>query len=164
MTDCIFCHVPELKASNTPVWLITHASDPIQNSSVYKSVTVEPPQTITKEDFVQSILFTPAARLTLSIEEATNLLTHKKIWNKIIKSDFNHAAIFTDITYINDAKIAESLDNAILPRDWDIIIINNNQYILTKRAANILQASSRQFHNILTVFIKSIPGLKIVFI
>lgn len=164
MTDCIFCHVPELKASNTPVWLIRPSSDPIQTSSVYKSITVEPTQTISKEDFVQSILFTPATRLTLSIEEATNLLTHKKIWNKIAKSESHHAAIFTDITYINDAEIAESVDNAILPRDWDVIIINNHQYILTKRAANILLASSRQFHNILTVYIKSIPGLKIVFI
>lgn len=163
MTDCIFCHVPNFKACNTPAWLITSAPNPIQPNSVYKSVTVEQPQTISKMAFIQSKLFTPAARLNLSVEEASNLMTHKKIWAQIAKSNIDHAAIYTDITYINDAKIAESLENAILPRDWDIII-KDNQYILTKRAANILLASSRQFHSELSVYIKSIRSLKISYI
>jgi hypothetical protein len=167
MTDCPFCDVPPIKADNTPVWLITNSNNQSLTNEIYKSLTQKSTETMTAEEFKHSTLFTPKARLTLTLEQANELLTHSQIWKEIIskqKTQSNHNIIFTDMASVIDSSLSKKIENQNLPRDWDIIVLpgQNTQYVLTKRAANILLASSRQFHNPLNDFITSIPGLRIV--
>lgn len=161
MTDCPFCDVPPFKPDDTPVWLIGDSNNPTGLQHSYKSVTNKIRTTMNSDEFKQSTKFTPGARLNMTLAEANELLTHTEIWEQI---STNHTIIFTDESTLNNADLNKILENLTLPRDWDIIILpfDKVQYVLTKRAANILIASSRQFHKSLKVFIESIPGLRIV--
>jgi spore germination protein YaaH len=162
MSDCAFCEIIPFKANNTPVWIITDTNTNIHNDSIYKEAIYIQRKTISETEFKYCTDFTPKARITLTQKEASELLTHSEIW-KQIKAE--HAIIFTEIANITDTQLANKLENLKLPKDWDIILLTNNQdiqYVLTKRAAHILLASSRQFHNNLKTFIESIQGLRIV--
>ena len=157
--DCVLCNVPNLLTNKTPVWLITNKT--ITNTpSLYESYNYKKP--LTNKDFKTNIYFTPKARYTLTIDQANELLTHSKIWNEFLVTKKNHAIIFTDESLLSNIDVAHRLENLVLPKDWDIIMLPNGDYVLTKRAANILLASCRQFNNPLKTYIHSIPGLRIV--
>jgi len=158
--DCVLCNVPSLLTNKTPVWLITNKTILLSTSSLYESYNYTKP--ITNNDFKTNVNFTPKARYTLTIEQSNELLTHSKIWNEFLVTKKNHAIIFTDESLLSNIDVAHRLENLVLPKDWDIIMLPNGNYVLTNRAANILLASCRQFNNPLNTYIQSIPGLRIV--
>jgi hypothetical protein len=167
ITSCHLCNDNPFIANNTPVWLITENAT--QTKEIYQSYNYIKPEKLEQKEINTSLVFTPKARYTLSQYQMIELMTHFKIWNEIIVTPnrVNHGIIFTDQNLnIENIDISHRLENLILPKDWDIIIINNDnrplEYVVTKRAANILLASCRQFHNPLRIYIKSIPGLRII--
>ena len=163
MSDCVFCKIKPLLLDDTPSWIISPETNPIYEKHIYKTLTPFHKIVIKATEFKNRIDFTPKARLSMTLAEASELVTHREIWKQITAE---HSVIFTDVTNITDKKLAIKLENLTLPKDWDIIVLTDKpeqmQYVITKRASQILLASSRQFHTCLKTFIESIKGLRIV--
>jgi len=109
------------------------------------------------DTFRYSSRFTPHARLTLNLAFAGQLLTHERAWSMFVKEQSAPYGAF----YEQEPKdlLAYNLD---LPRDWDVIILTETDYILNKRAARILLHSATQFHVPLITYLQAFNLLKVV--
>jgi len=106
-------------------------------------------------------LFTPSARLLLSLKEQQEALNHRDIWINFLKSAAEYAIVF-DTDDINDKQLTIFIENKQLPKDWDIILISDTQYILNKRAARILLSSCKQIHQPIKDYLRAFEVLKVL--
>ena len=159
MADCVLCKVTPILAQQTDQFIIDIPDLP---SKHYLNVNSLISESLHSEELKTCKTFTPGARLRLELTEANELLTHKKIWEMFAKSDSPHAIVFNKRTDAEDIQLSIFIENKELPKDWDIILISDTQYILNKRASRILLNSSRQFYTNLESYLKSFEVLKVL--
>lgn len=138
MSNCIFCTVPDIIYKNTPIYNV--------------EVPVIAHQTNTT-------IFTPRARLLLSPEDANRLIKHREAWISHYNSNSPHAIIAE--SQLNPL-IGKQIESMKLPKDWDIIKISATEYVLTKRAANVLILATQQYHDTVTELINTLSILKVI--
>ena len=128
----------------------------------YLSINSIVTEAVKQSDFVSNTRFTAGARLTLELTEANEFLKHTEAWDKFIKSDKRYAVIFDKLKDISDKELSIFIENKRLPKDWDLVLIDDTQYILNKRAAKILMNSAKQIHHNLKTYLNSFEVLKLV--
>ena len=153
MEPCVFCADKPIQIGETPSWLI---GLPVQ-SGIFKSYNSVPLPSIDR--FESDIRFTPAARLSMSTTDASHFLAHQTAWLQFSTMKSHHGAFFDSYNTPNYLKLLESTQ---YPRDWDIILISDTAYVATQRAVSVLLTASKQIHETLPIFLKSIPLLKVV--
>jgi len=119
-------------------------------------------QISTKEGFYNMTVFTPGSRLVLTLDEASQLIAHRKAWTDIMNSATPLGIIFENYADLTDINLQFRLENLELPKDWDIVVISDSQYALNKRAAKILYEATLQYHAPVKSLIKSISILKVI--
>jgi hypothetical protein len=161
MSDCKFCNVPDIVCKNLQAYFIG-LPDTI-NTSIFNKATHIPNTHISSSNEFQSLsYFTPGSRLDLTLEEANRLIAHRKAWEYIIAQDTVHkpyAVIFEGKP--DEPKIISRIENVKVTKDWDIIKLSDNEYILTQRAAKILTNSTMQFHSPIKTLLETFEVLKI---
>jgi hypothetical protein len=160
MADCIYCTVPDLLSKKLPILLI---GIPVPDISRYLNYTQIHHTEITSfSDFQKNPIFTPGSRLDMSLDSANQLIAHRKAWLETLKMSADYFAVFDDPSYLNNVDLSIRLENLKLPKDWDVIIITESQYVFTKRSAKIFIDSTLQFHLPLKTFLKSFKILKVL--
>jgi hypothetical protein len=161
MTDCIFCTVPDLLCKTTPAYLIGPLTIPEKSRFLsYSVIDIIP--IISKDVFSTMTIFTPGARLALSLKDAAELIAHRKAWLEIMQNKSHYSVIFDSEIQLNDMMTHNRIQNLQLPKDWDIVSISDTQYVLNKRAAKILVESTMQFHANVATLLDSIKILKVI--
>lgn len=159
MTDCIFCTVPELLASTLPVYCI---GIPVPEKSDYlRYLSINTSPLVSQSDFLEMTIFTPGARLSLTLDDANKLISHRQAWINIMNNEEPYGAIFENPDDVTNTDIRFRLENLKLPKDWDVIEISDTQYVLNKRAAKIFVESTLQYHAPVNPFIESFVILKV---
>lgn len=156
MSDCQLCYVPAILAKETVVFLLNNIE---ATKNLYKTYHQVPTSHASQLDF------TPGFRIRYKNQEtAVEAATHKQVWAEIHKSldKSPYSIIFDTQRSVDDANLAIYLENAVLPKDWDIFLLTDTQYILTKRAAKILLSSAVQFNTNLSDYIRSFKVLKVI--
>ena len=159
MTDCILCKITPILASSTDLFLI---DVPEIEASHYSTVNSIRSEELRPENFKTNTAFTPGARLKMELTEAIEILNHKKVWEIFITLNSPHAIVLNNKKDAEDRQLSIFIENKEVPKDWDIILVSSNQYILTKRAARILLASTRQISNNLETYLLSFEALKVL--
>ena len=154
MDDCHLCSTVPFRQAEIPAWCIGF---PAPTDKLYLRYNTVVFPDLAVEQFQFAVRFTPHARLTLNLALAAQLLAHEQAWDQFIKEDSAPYAGF----YEQEPADLQSqvLD---LPRDWDVIILTETDYILTKRAARILKHSATQFHVPLMDYLQAFNLLKVV--
>jgi hypothetical protein len=158
MSSCIFCTVPQLICTQTPAYIIGIPVPQTQLYSDFHAINIT--QFESQAEFNKTTFFTPGSRLDLSLEEAQRLVAHRSAWLSIMNGNKPHATILELIETLENTIITKRLENVQLPKDWDIIKITKNEYVLNKRAAKILVESTQQFHKTLEELLTSLDILK----
>ena len=156
MIPCNFCADKPIKIVETPAWFI---GLPAITGPFKYSVSV-PISNVS--DFRTDTRFTPEARLTLDMSGASQLSGHRIAWASFIKTGAHHGLILEDSYLANNPSNIQSLETIEIPRDWDILLLSDTQYLLTQRAASILHSSTSQFHHNLSRLLRTHPLLKSV--
>ena len=152
MTDCLLCNISPLIGEKIEAYLI---GTPVPIKTHYLRINSINDTKGNKE------LFTPSARLLLSLNEQQEALNHRDIWINFLKSEAEYAIVF-DSENINDKQLTIFIENKQIPKDWDIILISDTQYIFNKRAARILLTSCKQIHQQLKDYLKAFEVLKVL--
>ena len=162
MSDCIFCTTPDIICKKVPVWFIGIKATPVSDTGNYLSysnIIISP--ILSKAEFSKMTIFTPAARLAMNLEDAAQLIAHRQVWNHIMNGKNAFGIIFDSEVDLMNKDLQFRLENLKLPKDWDIIIISDTQYVLNKRAAKILVETTLQYHDIIKDLLKSLVILKV---
>jgi len=159
MSSCIFCTVPELICKQTPAYIVGIPVPQTQLYSTYHAINITPFES--QAEFNKTTVFTPGSRLVLALEEASRLVAHRQAWLSIMKGSTPHGALLETIETAESATIIKRLENLQLPKDWDVIKITKNEYVLTKRAAKILSDATLQYHLDLCALLSSLDILKV---
>lgn len=159
MADCPFCVVHAIKAASMPAWVI---GTPASEKPIYlRYINIEL-QKFSQDDFRTMARFTPSARLTWSLEEAFQITAHERTWSEFIASPEVHGIVFDNSEQLNNKDLSMRLENLEVPKDWDVILLSETQYVMTKRAARIYSAAIQQYHLPLKVYLQSFDVLKVI--
>lgn len=159
MSDCAFCVIPEIICAKIPAYCIRI---PVPEKLHYLQYNIINISNIKSEsDFYKMTNFTPGSRCNLSLDDANRLLAHRQAWILINTNNEPYGAVFENMSDIENNTIKIQLENLQLPKDWDIIKISENQYILNKHASRVLIQSTYQFHLPLHILLNSVEFLKV---
>ena len=153
MTDCQLCNTIPLLSKNIEAYLIGLPVPPINHYLRINNITSKP--------YTFDNGFTPNARLTMSQVHAQEVVNHKYVWNNFLKQSANYAIVF-NTCIIKDSQLSIFIENNVLPKDWDIILITDTQYIINKRAARILLMSLKQIHVPIKEYLLAFEVLKVI--
>ena len=167
MTDCIFCTIPDIICKKVPAFFITQAAQKVQAAPDqenarylrYSIINISP--ILSKAEFSKMTVFTPGSRLVLSLEDADQLIAHRKAWTDIMNGKEPYGIIFDKEAELMNIDLQFRLENLKLPKDWDIIKITDTQYVLSKRAAKILVEATLQYHDPVKQLLQSLVILKV---
>lgn len=163
MTDCIFCTIPDLICKKVPAFFINvkaQAPEPEPTRYLrYSIINISP--ILSKEEFLKMAVFTPGSRLVLQLEDADQLIAHRKAWTDIMNSKEPYGIIFDNEAELMNIDLQFRLENLKLPKDWDIIKITDTQYVLSKRAAKILFEATLQYNEPVKQLLQSLVILKV---
>jgi len=157
---CIFCVVPEIDRTKIPVWAINIPV--VETSPIYMRYKYMSNSELTHEEFRSSTRFTPGARTKMDINEAAKLLTHYRVWEEVMNAQDPICLVMSKDSDLKNAELTRKLESVKPPKDWDILIISDDQYVIRTRGARILYNSAGQFHLPLNTYIKSFEVLKVV--
>ena len=165
MTDCIFCTIPDLICKKVPAFLIapqaTNATPDQKNTSYLRYSIINISPILSKAEFSKMAVFTPGSRLVLSLEDAAQLIAHRKAWSDIMNGKEPYGIIFDKESELMNIDLQFRLENLKLPKDWDIIKLTDSQYVLSKRAAKILFEATLQYHEPVKQLLQSLVILKV---
>ena len=160
MEDCKFCKNNPVKAEKLPVWTIgIPAPSTNKHYLSYKYITK---RLISKDELRTTDKVTPAGRLLMSEADVSQIMAHQLAWDEFLASESEFGAFYETEASINSNKLHLAIENTELPRDWDIIMIGEFDYILNKRAARILRSSSIQVHCQLKLFLTIFDVLRVI--
>jgi len=157
---CIFCVVPEIDRAKLPVWAINIPV--VQNNPIYSRYIYKTTTQLNSEEFRTSTRFTPGARVSMDINEASKLLTHYRVWEEVMNAQEPICLVMTNEQDIKSSELTRKLESVKPPKDWDLLIISDDQYVIRTRGARILYNSGVQFHLPLNTYIKSFEVLKVI--
>jgi len=152
MDNCKFCAYKPIEVIKTHLYLCSKEVPAALPK--YASVTTIPIQP-TLNNYKHDTRFSPGARLSLSPEQAQEMLTHRQAWTQFLDTKAEHALICRS----NHAN--KNIENVAPPKDWDVMMISDTDYVLTKRGAKLL-LSTYQIHDPLPLYIQSHPLLKVI--
>jgi len=162
MADCIFCTIPDLICKKVPAFLITSQAIPDTKNTRYlrySIINISP--ILSKADFSKMAVFTPGSRLVLQLEDADQLIAHRKAWAEIMNNKEPYGVIFESEAELMNIDLQFRLENLKLAKDWDIIKITDNEYVLNKRAAKVLYEATLQYHEPVKQLLQSLVILKV---
>lgn len=159
MTDCVFCIVHPIICKEADAYIV---SAPVPTTNHYLRFNNTDTNAIGKDEFTTLKTFTPGARIKLTLTEAEEVLNHKNVWKTFLESKSYYGIVFNNTKDAENTELITSIETKTLPRDWDILVFGQGQYVFNKRAARILYSSCRQIHNNLTNFLSSFSVLQIV--
>jgi len=157
---CIFCVVPEIDRTKMPVWAINIPV--IQSNPIYMRYKYFNTSQLTPDEFRTSTRFTPGARTKMDISEAAKLITHYRVWEEVMNAQEPICLVVSKESDLKNAELTRKLESVKPPKDWDILIISDDQYVIRTRGARILYNSAGQFHLPLNTYIKGFEVLKVV--
>lgn len=160
MGDCKLCKPNLIKAEKMGVWSLG-IPVPATNKH-YLSQKYIAKRTIEKDELRTTDKVTPAGRLLMTEADVSQIMAHYQAWDEFIQSSAEFGAFFETPDTVNNNDIAARLENLELPRDWDIILIDDTEYVLNKRTARILKVSAQQFHCPLKVYLTVFDIFKII--
>lgn len=159
MTDCVFCTVEPIVCKETEAFLIGSPA-PVTKKHYYRFNDTNHIK-IEKGNFKSLKTFTPGARLKLKLTEAEEIINHKTIWEMFLKSEKKYGIVFDNLKDAENKELTSVIEKKEVPRDWDLIMISDKQYIFNKRASRILNGSAIQINNNLKNYLQSFSTLKI---
>jgi len=158
MADCILCNTQPIICKETDAYII---NSPVPKTNHYLRINDISSCQIDIKDLKTVTLLTPGARSRLTITEYIEIINHRSVWEKFLQSSANHCIVFDGLKDAEDRQLSIIIENKVLPKDWDILMIGKTQYVLNKRATKILFTSSRQLNSSVSDYIKSFRVLKI---
>jgi hypothetical protein len=161
MSACPLCIIKPIVTSLTPAFCI---ETPVTKTENYSCVVNIKSPILSTTDFAKDARFSPAARLTLHVNSAAQLLSHREVWRQMLQLSSEHAVVFESVISLTNLQLARRVENATLAKDWDVLMVSKTEYFLTRRAAAILYKESHQFHHNLIELLNSIPHLKVVYL
>jgi len=162
MTDCIFCTIPDLICKKVPAFLISSQTIPDQKETRYlrySIINISP--ILSNEEFSKMAVFTPGSRLVLTLEDAAQLIAHRKAWTEIMNGKEHYGIIFEKEAELMNIDLQFRLENLKLPKDWDVIKMTDTTYVLNKRAAKVLYEATLQYHEPVKQLLQSLVILKV---
>jgi hypothetical protein len=159
MSECIFCIIPDIIGKSIPAYCIGIPVPKNQHYLRYYNMNISSIKT--QNELVSATTFTPGSRRTLNLEEANRLIAHQEAWTSILSSKEPYGVVFENSDDLESEYIKNRLENAKIPKGWDLIKISANQYLITKSAAKILIFATRQFHSPLKQLIDSVKMMKV---
>ena len=162
MTDCIFCTIPDLICKKVPAFLIATQTIPDQKETRYLRYSIINISPISSNaEFSKMAVFTPGSRLVLTLEDAAQLIAHRKAWTDIMNGKEPYGIVFDHEDELMNIDLQFRLENLKLTKDWDIIKITDTQYVLSKRAAKILVEATLQYNEPIKQLLQSLVILKV---
>jgi len=159
MSECIFCIIPDIIGKSIPAYCIGIPVPKNQHYLRYYNMNISSIKT--RNELISTATFTPGSRLMLSLEEANRLIAHQNAWISILTNNEPYSVVFENSEDLENEHIKLKLENAKIPKGWDLIKISANQYLITKSAAKILIFATRQFHSPLKQLIDSVKMMKV---